>query len=286
MMTGSMIQSRQDRRGLTLLEVLLAMGLIVLVSSMMFMFYDQTLRIRDHVHRAVSKGYLARTIAHQIAEEIQAANGFLVDAGPGIKGTERMIMLQTVRMPDKKIFRKLSIKDDPPPAESDIRQVQYYLAYDDEETHDYPDGTEADKPLGLVRREIKNMRQSVLYEGRSRSVDLDLIGPELKYLRFRYFDGIFWVNQWNMEPGLTGGMGDSLPRVVEVTVGYNELPPPGEEKDDLTEEDDLSDSGLAPAPMEPYSPNSYTVSVYIPQAAVFSLNPAASGDLGLPPEKR
>ncbi|MFQ5410978.1 MAG: hypothetical protein ACE5EC_01725 [Phycisphaerae bacterium] len=256
------------RRGLTLLEVMLAIGLIVLVSSMMFMFYHQSLQIRKHVQKAVSTGYLARTIAHQIAEEIRAANGFLIDAGPGISGTDRLITLQTVRMPDKKLFRKLSIKDDPPPAESDIRQVQYYLAYDDEETYTYPDGTEADKPLGLVRREIKTLHQTALFENRSKSVDLDLISPELKYVRFRYFDGVEWLDKWDIGNEPEGGLGNSLPQAVEITVGYDELPPPEEEEDEEDEEA-LTDSELAPSLPEPYSPDSYTVTVRLPQADVF-----------------
>jgi len=258
------------RHGVTLLEVLLAIGLIVLVSSMMFMFYSQSLRTRAYVQKVVSTGYLARTIAHQIAEEIRATNGFLIEAGPGISGTDRLITLQTVQMPDKKLFRVLSIQDDPPPAESDIRQVQYYLAYDDEETYVYPDGTEADKPLGLVRREIKTLHQTALYENRSRSIDLDLISPELKYVRFRYFDGVEWVDKWDIGSEPEGGLGNSLPQAVEITVGYDELPPPEEDEEEDDEEDEaLTDSELAPSIPEPYSQDSYTVTVRLPQADIF-----------------
>lgn len=270
-MSGQRGRHSNRRRGLTLLEVLLAMGLIVLVSATMFLFYDQTLRTRRHVQKVVSAGYLARTIAHQIAEEVRAANGFLVGAGPGISGTDRLITLQAVTMPDKKLFRALSIKDDPPPAESDIRQVQYYLAYDDEETHIYADGTEADAPLGLVRREIKTLHQTALFENRSNSVDLDLISPELKYVRFRYFDGVEWVDKWDIGNEPEGGLGNSLPQAVEITVGYAELPPPEEEEDadDEDEETAPADSELAPSLPEPYSPDSYTVTVRLPQADAF-----------------
>lgn len=259
--------ARKDfaRRGLTLLEVLLSLGLITMVSAMMFMFYDSILLRREYGRKAVSAGYLARTIADQIAEEIRAANGFVLAAGPGISGTDRMITIQTVAMPEKTIFRRLSIKDDPLPAESDIRQVQYYLVYDDEETHTYPDGTEADAPLGLVRRQIKTLYQTALFENRADSVELDLLSPELKYLRFRYFDGVDWVDRWDIGDGGGGGLGNSLPQAVEVTVGYTELPPPEEEEEGI----DPEDSDLIPAEPEPYSPESYTVTVRLPQADSF-----------------
>ena len=42
------MQVRRDhhRRGVTLLEIVLAMGLLALMSSMTFWFYDSTLRTR------------------------------------------------------------------------------------------------------------------------------------------------------------------------------------------------------------------------------------------------
>lgn len=264
-MRSKRLQSPSRRRGLTLLEVLLAMGLVVLVSSMLFAFYHSVLRTRSGVHEIVRSGYLARNIAQRIAEEIRAANGFVTSAGPGISGTDRLITIQTVVIPGKEIFKRLSIKDDPLPAESDIRQVQYYLAYDDEETHTYPDGSEADAPLGLVRREIKTLYQTVQFANESESVDLDLISPELKYVRFRYFDGVEWVDRWDIGNDPEGQTGNSLPQAVEITVGYAELPPPEEEEEDI----DPAESDLTPSQPEPYSPDTYSIVVRLPQADSF-----------------
>ena len=56
----------------------------------------------------------------------------------GVGGTERLITVQTVVLPDKEMFKPRGFKDKALPAQSDIRQVQYYLAYDDEEKHEYP----------------------------------------------------------------------------------------------------------------------------------------------------
>lgn len=279
------MSTRRDkaRRGLTLLELLLALGLIVLVSAMMFSFYDVIMRSREHGQKAVSAGYLARSVAHQIAEEVRGANGFVTAFGPGISGYERRITVQTASIPDKSLFRRFEIQDLLPPAECDVRQVQYYLAYDEEETHTYPDGTEAAAPIGLVRREMKTLFQTpdVLtsnatsdpnLEGRNPfapKVDLDLLAPELKYLRFRYFDGVEWVDDWAIANEPEGGMGNSLPQAIEITVGYIELPPPEEEEEQETEEDELTDSDLAPSRPEPYSTETYTVTVRLPQADSF-----------------
>ncbi|HWL92396.1 MAG TPA: hypothetical protein VNT79_02590 [Phycisphaerae bacterium] len=254
------------RRGVTLLELLLALGLMVLVSVLLFSFYDQVLRTREVAQQAVSSGYLARMIAHQIADEIRAANGFVSTIGPGITGKERVLTIQTVALPDKKLFKKYGIDDKLPPAECDVRLVQYYLGYDkDDENYVYADGSTGMAPLGLVRREVKTHFQSALMEKDEKSVHLDLVSPELKYVRFRYYDGVDWVDRWDIGIEPEGKMGNSLPQAVEVTVGYSEAPPPKVEE----EEEELDESELLPSEPELYSRDAYTVMVRLPQADTF-----------------
>jgi len=157
------------------------------------------------------------------------------------------------------------VKDVPFPAESDIRQVQYYLAYDPDKRHTYPDGTEADAPMGLVRREVKTLYQTNQFANQAESVDLDLVSSELKYVRFRYFDGVDWVDKWDIGNDPAGQQGNSLPQAVEITVGYAELPPPEEENKDLKD----TNADLTVSEPEPYSPDSYSVVVRLPQADAF-----------------
>jgi hypothetical protein len=253
------------RRAVTLIELLLALSLIVLVCGMMFAFYDASLKSREYGHRRMADDQLARVIAMKIAEEIRSANGFVPSVGPGISGERRVLTLQTVTMPDKELFYQRSIKDEPLPAQCDIRQVQYYLAYDEDDTHTYPDGTEAPAPLGLVRREIKTLFQSTQLETQAESVDLDLLAPEMKYLRFRYFDGIDWVDKWDIGNDGAGKGGNSLPQAVEVTVGYTPLPPEDSDKSNLDEQD----LDMVPSEPEPYSAETVTVVVRLPQADTF-----------------
>ncbi len=108
------------------------------------------------------------------------------------------------------------------------------------------------------------MHQTALFENRSDSVDLDLLAPEIKYLRLRYFDGVDWVDKWDIGNDLEGGLGNSLPQAVEVTVGYKELPPREEEEEELDE-----DSDLVPSEPEPYDRKTYSVVVRLQQADPF-----------------
>ncbi len=250
---------------MTLIEVLLAMGLMTFVAATMFMFYDISLKTREDGTRRITDKNLARVVALKIADEVRSANGFLQGAGAGIGGRERMIMLQTVVIPDKELFVRRRIEDTPLPGQSDIRQVQYYLAWDDEQSFLYEDGTNGPAPLGLVRREVRTINQTILREDQQQSVDLDLYAPELKYLRFRYFDGVEWLSSWDLGDAPMAGMGNSLPQAVEITVGYTAIPPPVEEEEEL----DLDQSDLLPAPPEPYSEETYTVVVRLQQADTF-----------------
>lgn len=248
---------------MTLIELLLALGLIALVSVTMFMFYEQVLAWREHGRRFMTEGHLARVIAHKIADEIRCADGLLAGMGPGIGGKERQITLQTLVIPDKDVFRRQSITGRPPQGQCDIREVKYYLAYDEGGTHDYPDGTTGPHPMGLVRSEMKTLLQPLVNEENEESLSLDLLSPEIKYLRFRYFDGAEWLDRWTLGNSGFAGMANTLPQAVEVTVGYEELPP--EKENEL----DFNESNLKPAPPEPYSSKTYTVTVWLPQADVF-----------------
>lgn len=259
------------RPGLTLVELLLALGLIVLVSAMMFLFYETTLRSRDRGTRIMMDDQLARSMANRIAEELRSANGFVPGLGPGVTGDDRTLSIQTVVLPDKLLFLQRSIKDQPLPAECDVRHVQYYLTYDpDEDKHEYANGTTGQAPMGLVRREIRTLYQQVQDQSKSQSVDLDLVAKEIKYVRFRYFDGVDWVDKWDIGKDLEGSLGNSLPQAVEVTVGYKELPPKDETQIEAEKEQDQNrESDLLPSVPEPYDPTTFTVVVRLPQADPF-----------------
>lgn len=257
---------------MTLLELLLAIGLLILLTSFMFGFYWNALAARDRGIRDMHGTQLARVIALQMAREIRSVSGTLGGYGPGLTGDEREITLTTVVLPDRTLFRRASVVSEKEiPAQSDIRQISYYLAYDPEQEFEYPDNITAAKNLGLVRREIKTLNQTSLDQSRREEVDTDLLAPELGYLRFRYFDGVDWVKKWDIS-GLPGQ--NALPQAVEVTVGYKPAPPPpgdeelgGEEAESTNGEDEEEVSDIADP--EPFTRDAFTVVVRVPQSDTF-----------------
>ena len=68
--------SRSRRRGVTLLEVSLAMGLLVLLSSMTYWFYSSVLETREHGTEEARELRLARVVLHgAVGRTIQVGLG-------------------------------------------------------------------------------------------------------------------------------------------------------------------------------------------------------------------
>ncbi|MFO0973524.1 MAG: prepilin-type N-terminal cleavage/methylation domain-containing protein [Phycisphaerae bacterium] len=263
---------RRTPRGLTLLEVLVSIGIIVLMMATLFVFYDRAIGDRDRGRRVLSQGELAWTLAHKIADEVRSANGFVADLGAGIRGLSHEITLQTTTLPDRQLFAPRSIRDKPLPAQCDVREVRYYLAIDTESQEEYPDPQGGDTPvsaprtLGIVRREVRTFRQTGPAVGRPEDAEVELLTPtgdtntSLRFLRFRYFDGVDWVDVWQPPQS---GMGNSLPQAVEITVGYKPVPP--EDPTAL----DLNALDAQQSQPEAYAQDRYTVVVRLNQADTF-----------------
>ena len=65
------VRRGQCRRGITLLEILLAMSLLVLLTSMTYWFYGSMLGSRQRDTKQARKLQLARVVLHRIAKEIR-----------------------------------------------------------------------------------------------------------------------------------------------------------------------------------------------------------------------
>ncbi len=256
------------RRGVTLLEVVLAMGLLVVLFTMTFWFYSSSMETSRNGTTEVDKLRLARVVLERMATEIRQAGMRTADDGLGIHGDKERVWISTLRVPTKETTRKRSSREGPAPSEWDLVKVEYKVSRHPEILHE--DGYE--QPLGLARVETLIPRaihpsiaarglkgkdgqtpqadggtsaEDVAAEfaadgesdGNQRSLELDiaweeLYAPEIHYLRFCYYDGYKWWDDWQV----TGE--NPLPQLVMVTVGFDGHPPCGEEfgQDRINEE--------------------------------------------------
>lgn len=245
---------RGARRGVTLIEVVLSMGLLVVVSSMTYWFYASVLETTRSETKASHKLRLARVVLDRMATEIRQASAVTIDSRVGIRGDGERIWLSTYRVPSREQGKAREIDDDPARAEYDVTKVEYRITRHEEILHE--DGWE--RALGLARVEVLIPRPDHAQLARRRleagdalpaddgglydeagegeeagDVDLgpqinwdELYSPEIRYLRICYYDGHQWWDRWEV----TGE--NPLPQLVQLTIGFDEHP---------SLEDDLGD---------------------------------------------
>ncbi|MHC5110934.1 MAG: PulJ/GspJ family protein [Planctomycetota bacterium] len=242
--------ARHLRRAVTLLEIALAMGLLVLVSSMTYWFYADALETRDAESEVIRKWRLARVTLEAMANEIRQASLIPHGGVAGIVGDAEAIRVSTVRMPVKNVIPGgLDINGKPNP-QTDLIRVEYRIARHPDIVHE-EEGYEL--PLGLIRNEVltepddtdpdavdadgfpigsdgQALDSDSFKENSEDGADVgfdinwqELYAPEIKFLRFCYFDGSTWWDKWHVSGE------NPLPQLVHIAIGFEGGAPFGEE---------------------------------------------------------
>jgi prepilin-type N-terminal cleavage/methylation domain-containing protein len=249
---------RRPARGLTLLEVLISISLIAMLLSALLTFMWETNETRRQCAEYSGRTELARQVLERIALELRGCVGAEEIGFPmeqRLVGDRRSITLLTAVMPAAHQYEFLDGLDEPPPAQHDLTFVSYRLWIDPYEK------TEEGEPLvgGLLRTEKKTLNQFLVDEEDPFDIRTDLWSHEIGYLEFRYFDGVEWDVEWSITEG------NSLPQMIQVTVGFNSIT-----------EYDLEDQDLDEYPLDQYPlgddeehPDRYSMIVRIPAADRF-----------------
>ena len=261
-----MIDRQPIRRGFTLLEVVIAISLLVLLMTMLMMFYNNALVQRDEGTKRSRDAQLARVILDRMAGEVRQAVGNVPGYGVGVFGYKDRIEVNTLVMPDRKLSEVQSVRQRKLPAQFDLQQIRYYVAWDEENLTDEGDP----RALGLVRRESKTyLRDAIVtseeaeesaeeVEEAEMAFKEELYAPEIRFLELKYFDGATWWDDWELTQG------NSLPQLVRITIGFEPVIP--EEQDmDIVEDDFLEDD----ADVDPLPGDRYSILVRPVQADVF-----------------
>lgn len=249
----------EGRRGLTLFEVVISIGIIVVLMAAMLVFFWQFLEAREIAAAASDKSQVARQVLERIADELRSCVGmdeigFPMEHGQRLVGERRSISFLTLGMPGRHQYAFYDATEQKllPAAQHDLRQIGYYLWIDKENTDE--DGN----PLigGIVRTDKKTLNQQLVEEDDAEQFRQDLWSHELGYLEFRYFDGVEWDTKWDVTEG------NSLPQLIQVTVGF--VPATLAEVEDK----DLDEYPVADFPLGDDKPHAdrYSTIVRIPAA--------------------
>jgi prepilin-type N-terminal cleavage/methylation domain-containing protein len=246
------------QRGLTLLEVILAIGLIAMLMSFLLTFFWRALDIRDAAWREAERMKVARNTLDYIAENLRNTVGLDEINFPLAQqfvGDRRSIAFMTTALPSREQYRFIGEFDELGIAQHDLRVVTFFIDWSDQLT------TEEGEPLVRGIREVQQVTlgQTLVDEEDRLEVQNRELARELGYLEFRYFDGAQWLTEWTVTQG------NALPQMVQITVGFDELT-----EYDLDDQD-LDDYPLEDYPLGPDEPNPlrYSMIVRLPAADRF-----------------
>ena len=227
-----MIRSTHQRppRGLTLLEVIISIAIIVVMMSAMLTFLWQFMEGRKHASLAAEEMLIARSVLQKVASELRGCVGFdqvgfPMEQGQRLLGDRRSVSFLTLTLPAKHQYEFDSDYEMPLPAQHDLRQVSYSLWVDQDNVD------ENGEPIvgGIIRTEKKTLNQFLIDADDPLHIRNDLWSHELGYLEFRYFDGVEWSTTWNVTEG------NSLPQLIQVSVGFKSITQYELEDEDLVE---------------------------------------------------
>ena len=285
-------------RAVTLLEVLLAMGLLVFLSSMTYWFYASALNTRQKDTEAAQDLQLMRITLARMAAEIRQASQITAGDRVGIRGEAERVWLSTTRTPSKAIAQEAWSSDDPGPREYDLVKIEYRIARHPDLLHDdgypkalglarvehrvpRPDSAQSGEALAEQRSqfgmpsegigaEAETTEEDSLFEeesnlgaGVAEEIEWEqLYSTDIKFLRFCYYDGHKWWDDWD----ITGQ--NPLPQLVQVTLGFNEHPPLNSEFGVADEDAEEFCTCMNRVPSDClHSPDDqFTMTVRIPQA--------------------
>ena len=226
---------RRRRAGFTLLEVVLAIGLIVSLMGSAIWFTSHIASARERINDKTQEIVSRRSLMRRITRELQCAMS-MRQIGLGIDGGADHISLVTTSVPRRSAWVDRNVLDQPIPPETDVRLVTYRQAIREDE-----DGTEY--VVGIERTCQKLLDAPDAEEGEN--VRVAMLTDKLKYLRLAYYDGEAWHKVWTSDQG--------LPLAIEVTLG-----------DEPVYEDELTAMDSEDAEPEDYPGRASKRLIYLP----------------------
>jgi len=202
---------RRIRAAFTLVEVLLAVGIIAGLLMVVLYFYQQAAELRTELLVDAERSSSARLLMDRLTTELRAARSHTFYEVP-LVGDATYLQFITTDLPSQTAWTGERLGRITKP-ESDLKLVSYGAEVSLEETN----------VVGLARSEeaLVELRTAAASEATlplnasTNKTNRILITEAFKYVRFRYYDGYKWLESWS---------DTFLPRGVEVTLGSEPMP--------------------------------------------------------------
>jgi len=185
---------RRGRRGFTLLEMLVAMAMVSLLATALYMSLNGAMRARARAEAAIGPARSAALALETLKQDLEAAppaKGILAGAFVGTDG----VMEGSSGDGDTLAF--YSVADDPERKKAGIRKIELML-----------ETVEGEAGVSLVRAVTENLLAPQTPDPVKETICRKVAG-----LNLRYYDGASWQDAWDSTT-----MNNALPLAVEMTL--------------------------------------------------------------------
>jgi prepilin-type N-terminal cleavage/methylation domain-containing protein len=198
-------------RAFTLVEVLLAVGIIAGLLVVVLFFYQQAAQLRTELLLDAERSSAARLLMERLTAELRTARPHTFYQVP-LVGHSTYLQFISVDLPSQSQWtgERLGRVSRP---ESDLKLVSYGAEVSREDTN-IVGVTRTEEPL-VELRSILVESATVLPAAEANKASSVLITEAFRFIRFRYWDGYNWLESWSET---------FLPQGVEVTLGSEPMP--------------------------------------------------------------
>jgi type II secretory pathway pseudopilin PulG len=198
------------RGAFTLVEVLLAVGIIAGLLVVVLFFYQQAARLRTELLADAERSSAARLLMERLTSELRTARTHTFYEVP-LVGDSTYLQFIAVDLPSQGSWTGERLGRISRP-ESDLKLVSYGAEVSPEDTN-VVGLARAEEPLVELRSAVSET--TVVAPGTETNSHSVLITEAFRYIRFRYWDGYDWLESWSET---------FLPKGVEVTLGGEPMP--------------------------------------------------------------
>ncbi len=205
----------------TLIEVVLAIGIAVGILLVLLFFYQQAADLRTQLVSEAERLGTVRLLMDRITNELRTARRHAFFEAAFIGDSRFLQFIRTDNLPASawgsgelgRVNR----------AQTDLKLVRYSATTRTEGTNLISSAFERTEEPLVEYRQKRSASDPLLIE---KPIAPELMSEEIRFVRFRYFDGTKWLESWNVP---------SLPTAVELNFGFEALPD-GAGPEDLPEE--------------------------------------------------
>jgi type II secretory pathway pseudopilin PulG len=209
---------RHTERAFTLVEVLLAVGILAGLLIVVLYFYQQATQLRTELLLDTERTSAARLLMDRLTTELRAARSHTFYAVP-LVGDATYLQFITTDVPSQTAWAGEHLGRVSRP-ETDLKLVSYRREVSREDTN-VVSIARAEEPLVELRKAGLSESTVVVQSSETNKPNSVVITEAFHFVKFRYWDGRAWTESWN---------NTSLPSGVEVTLGSE---PPLEEAESI-----------------------------------------------------